>query len=103
MFPITDFVGVAATSTQDSVKILDVRHGHEWRSGHIRQAIHVPLEDLPQRVHSLALAGRVLVYCQSGVRAAIAASLLDAVGAPVVLVDDDWSNAEDAGNTIVSG
>ncbi|MDQ6840124.1 MAG: MBL fold metallo-hydrolase [Actinomycetota bacterium] len=39
LFPITDFVGVAATSTQDSVKILDVRHGHEWRSGHIRQRL----------------------------------------------------------------
>ncbi len=37
------------------------------------------------------------VHCHSGYRASIAASLLDAVGRTVVVADDDYENAEDAG------
>ncbi len=41
--------------------------------------------------------GVVWVHCASGMRAAIAASLLDAAGRDVVAVDDSFTAAEPAG------
>jgi len=42
-------------------------------------------------------AGEVWVHCQSGYRAAVAASLLDAAGRSVVLIDDDFDVAQRTG------
>ena len=63
------------------------------RPGHLRGALHIPLQDLPGRVHSLPH-GELWVHCRSGYRAGIAASLIARTGRPVVQVDDDWANAE---------
>ena len=45
--------------------------------------------------------GEVWVYCSSGFRASIGASILDGAGKQVVLVNDDFTRAEDAGLGIV--
>ncbi len=63
------------------------------RPGHLRGALHIPLQDLPGRVHSLPH-GELWVHCRSGYRAGIAASLIARTGRPVVQVDDDWANAD---------
>ena len=44
--------------------------------------------------------GEVWVHCAGGARAAIAASLLHAVGRDVVAVDDSFDAAEKAGLTV---
>ena len=41
--------------------------------------------------------GEIWVHCQAGYRAAVAASLLDAAGVPVVLVNDEFARAQQAG------
>jgi hydroxyacylglutathione hydrolase len=46
--------------------------------------------------------GEVWVYCGSGYRASIAASLLDRPGRDLVLIDDEWPNAADAGLAITT-
>jgi len=43
------------------------------------------------------------VHCAGGMRAAIAASLLDAAGRDVVAVDDSFDAAEKAGLTVRNG
>ena len=47
--------------------------------------------------------GTVWVHCAGGMRAAIAASLLDAAGRDVVAVDDGFDAATDAGLSLASG
>jgi rhodanese-related sulfurtransferase len=42
-------------------------------------------------------AGEVWVYCASGLRASISASILERAGRRVVHVDDDWENAARSG------
>jgi rhodanese-related sulfurtransferase len=44
--------------------------------------------------------GEVWVYCGGGFRAAIAASLLDAAGARVTLIDQPYATAEQARLTV---
>ena len=47
--------------------VLDVREQHEWDAGHVADALHIPLGDLPARVKELPEAP-LLVACRSGGR-----------------------------------
>jgi hydroxyacylglutathione hydrolase len=62
------------------VTLLDVRGEDEWRSGHVPGSVNVPLGKLDQQAGSLSSRRPVIVHCQTGARAAIAASLLKAKG-----------------------
>ncbi len=92
-FPRGTFAELAA---QDGVVILDVRRDSERGIGHIRGSVHIPVHQLRDRLAEIP-DGTVWVHCAGGMRAAIAASLLDAVGRDVVAVDDGFAAARDAG------
>jgi glyoxylase-like metal-dependent hydrolase (beta-lactamase superfamily II)/rhodanese-related sulfurtransferase len=95
-FEVTDFEGLDRIRGQGGVVVLDVRRDSEWAESRVDGAVHIPLHELPARIGELP-AGRIWVHCQSGYRAAVAASLLDAAGLPVVLVDGELDRAELAG------
>jgi glyoxylase-like metal-dependent hydrolase (beta-lactamase superfamily II)/rhodanese-related sulfurtransferase len=84
------------------VVVLDVRLAGEWRQGHLAGAVHIPLPQLAERVGELG-EGVVWVHCQSGYRAAIAASLLVRSGRRAVCVDDDFDTAAKNGLRITGG
>ncbi len=70
-----------AHTRKDRFKIVDVRSLREWKEGHIPGAIHIPLGVLAEQSEQLQNADRpILVHCQSGLRSAIAASLLRRLG-----------------------
>lgn len=60
--------------------LLDVRTDGEWRSGHAPESLNVPIGGLDQRLDEIPRDRPVIVHCQTGARAAIAASLLKARG-----------------------
>lgn len=76
--------------------VLDVRQDHEWKAGHIEGAVHIPFQDLEGRVDDLSAGADTWVYCHTGHRASIAASLLERSGRAPVLIDDLWDNVEGA-------
>jgi hydroxyacylglutathione hydrolase len=76
--------------------VLDVRRQLEWDNGHVANAIHIPFSDLPGRDGEIP-EGDVWVYCHSGYRATVAASVLAARGRHVISVNDEFGNAEGAG------
>ena len=78
------------------VVVLDVRRRLEWEAGHVANAVHIPFSDLPGRAGEIP-GGDVWVYCHSGYRAMVAASILAARGRHVVSIDDDFANAESTG------
>ena len=92
-YPVTDFKGVAA---EPGAQVLDVRRHDERAGGFIAGSVHIPLNELVDRMDEVP-AGRVWVHCAGGFRASIAASLLDRAQHDVVHVDDDYVNAEKAG------
>lgn len=55
---------------------LDVRGKSEFDEGHLEGALHIPYGLLPQKIAMLPSDRAILVYCGSGVRSQIAASLL---------------------------
>ncbi len=57
--------------------LIDVRDPDEWRDGHVRSSRLLPLSELGDgRNHGLVLEAPMAVVCASGVRAAVAASIL---------------------------
>ena len=63
-----------------SLQIIDVRSPREWKNGHVPGARHIFLPELRKRVGELDRAKPTAVYCGSGYRASIAASILKEEG-----------------------
>jgi hydroxyacylglutathione hydrolase len=74
---LADFTGQLRSN--DKV-IVDVRGEGEWQAGHIPESFNIPVGDLDGRLGELPRDRPLIVHCQSGARAAIAASLLRARG-----------------------
>lgn len=64
--------------------ILDVRQPAEWNAGHIPGAEHISGSELPARLADVPKDRPVAVYCGSGYRSSVAASLLRRNGHPQV-------------------
>lgn len=86
----------------DEVVVLDVRRDSERAGGYIEGSVHIPIHELHGRLGEVPH-GTVWVHCAGGMRAAIAASLLDAAGRDVVAVDDGFDAAAEAGLSLTSG
>ena len=78
--PIVDASTVAERLSSNGVTVIDVRKRNEWNEGHIEGAEHIYLGDLAERAAELPHDAPIVVHCQSGSRASIAASLLRARG-----------------------
>lgn len=65
---------------EGTVQIVDVREEHEWATGRIAGAIHLPLGDLPLRASELNPRRPVIAVCRSGRRSLVAAHQLTALG-----------------------
>ncbi|MGP5072130.1 rhodanese-like domain-containing protein [Arthrobacter rhombi] len=91
---------------QQNVKIIDVRSAAEFETMHIRGSYNVPLPLLSEHTAELAerLDGRVVLVCQSGVRADQARTRLDGVGVDHAQVLDGGVAAfAAAGGDVVRG
>jgi NADPH-dependent 2,4-dienoyl-CoA reductase/sulfur reductase-like enzyme/rhodanese-related sulfurtransferase len=70
----------AASLTDGSALLLDVREPGEWAQGHIPGAVHIPLGQLRQRLGELPKDKPLLVYCRSGQRSYFACRILNQNG-----------------------
>ena len=94
--------GHATTSTRlvgpDQVKgrVLDIRQTPEFAAGHLPEALHVELGELPRRADEVP-SGPLVVMCGHGERAMGAASLLEQAGHRDLAVlsggPADWASA----------
>lgn len=64
----------------DSLTLLDVRQAAEYRGGHLPGAVHIPLDELPERLDELDRERPTIVYCASGLRSHAAAAFLGRAG-----------------------
>ena len=60
--------------------LIDVRRQDEWDAGRLPNASHMMLGYLPEQVEQVTNGKPVVLQCRSGVRSAIAASILQAHG-----------------------
>jgi glyoxylase-like metal-dependent hydrolase (beta-lactamase superfamily II)/rhodanese-related sulfurtransferase len=99
-FATATFADLAQVRHHREVVVLDVRRVEEYDAAGIDGAVNIPLHELWGRAADVP-AGEVWVHCESGYRASIAASMLDAVGRSVVAVDDSFANSEKVGLPLV--
>lgn len=65
----------------ESVTYLDVREPNEWNLGHIPGAVHIPRGTLETKIEqAVPRGGRVVIYCASGNRSALAADTMQQMG-----------------------
>ena len=95
-YPVSDFAGLAEAMGQGRVHVLDARRNDERAAGHVAGSQHIPLHELAGRIEEVP-GGELWVYCGSGYRAAIAASVLDRPGRRLVLVNDSYDAAKAVG------
>lgn len=60
--------------------LLDVRSLGEWKGGHAKSAIHIPLNEVEQRISEIPKNKPVVVICASGVRSSVCATKLGQAG-----------------------
>lgn len=100
-YPIVDFKKVKNVYENQEITILDVRQQDEWQQSHIKGAINIPIHTLNEKRDELP-PGELWIHCASGFRAAIGASLLHGEGRSVILINDDYENAKQAGLPLAS-
>jgi len=62
------------------LQIIDVREPHEYHSGHIPGAKHIPLGELQSRVTEIDQNQETVVVCHSGGRSSVACNFLHSAG-----------------------
>lgn len=74
--PQIDLDAVLNSPTDDRPYLLDVRTPQEFTSGHIPEAINIPVDELRNRLNELPRDRRIAVYCQVGQRGYLATRIL---------------------------
>jgi rhodanese-related sulfurtransferase len=89
VYPAPEVAEVPADQVPDDALLLDVREDDEWQTGHATGAVHIPLGEVPLRLHELGDVTEdrpLYVICRSGVRSAGAVAWLAERGVPAVNV-----------------
>jgi rhodanese-related sulfurtransferase len=82
--------------------VLDVREQFEWDAGHITEAVHVPLMQVPGRLAEIPPGQPILVVCKVGARSAQAAGFLQANGREAVNLAGGMMAWEQIGRPMVA-
>ncbi len=72
---------IALHSADQHALFVDIREPNEWNLGHIPNALHIPRGILEQNIEARASRDqRIVLYCASGNRTALAADTLQQMG-----------------------
>ena len=77
---VVDWDEVDPAIEEEGAVLVDVRGRSEWDEGHVPGAVHIHLGQLRGRVGELDPERPTLLYCRSGNRSAIGASVLQGLG-----------------------
>ena len=71
--------------------VIDVRRDDEWEAGHVKGAIHIPVDDVLGRIDELPKGKKLFFICAVGVRSGLGCEMAAAMGFPT----SDLYNIED--------
>ena len=92
-----------ALLARGGVEVIDVREKNERDEGYIPESRHIPYRLVGEFAEELANGRTVVTVCESGARAAVAASVLAAHGVPArPVLDTGISDWEKRGNALTS-
>lgn len=95
---MSDFETVPAGEVPPGAQLVDVREAYEFEVGHAPGALHMPVDDVPERFEAeLDPDEDYFIICRTGGRSAQIATWLTGQGYSVLLVAggyDAWITAE---------
>ncbi|HSG15843.1 MAG TPA: rhodanese-like domain-containing protein, partial [Anaerolineae bacterium] len=68
------------SASPETTVVVDVRRDDEWITGHVSGAIHIPVDDLTDRIEEIPRDKTVLFICAAGVRSGLACEVAAAMG-----------------------
>jgi rhodanese-related sulfurtransferase len=71
---------VVAARDSGGAMLIDVRQPSEYSEGHIPGAVNIPIRELTKHLDAIPMDQSVIIYCQSGYRAAMATAALQTLG-----------------------
>jgi hydroxyacylglutathione hydrolase len=90
--PTIDMAGMEKRRVSRRAQVLDVRGASEFEAGHVPGALHVPHTRVAVDADKLKRKKPLLVYCNSGARAAAAVAMLARLGFVAIDVNDNFAN-----------
>lgn len=91
LFKMKDDVDFA-TLLQEGAIIIDVRTKSEYKDGHIKGSINMPLDELNNLLVNIKKDKTIITVCQSGMRSKMAAGILKKNGFDQVYNGGSWVN-----------
>ena len=82
---------------EDGAQLIDVRAEHEWETGRIVGATHLPLAELAERAGEIDKDRPVVLYCRGGNRSTMATQALADAGYNAAKLSEGivgWSEAD---------
>ncbi|MCS6934552.1 MAG: rhodanese-like domain-containing protein [Chitinophagales bacterium] len=93
VFLATSCAGLRSIDLRDA-HIVDVRTPQEFSHGSATHAINIPLGELRQRLHELRDKKYIVVFCHTGIRSTLAASVLRKNGFRHIINAGTWQRAD---------
>jgi rhodanese-related sulfurtransferase len=81
----------------DGAQLIDVRADHEWETGRIAGATHLPLAELAERTGEIDKDRPVVLYCRGGTRSTMATDALVEAGFDAAKLSEGIVGWEEAG------
>ncbi len=72
--------------------LVDVRNPDEFRSGHVKGSINIPLDQITQKINQFKNKNKIVVFCRSGSRSQMALSILHTNGITNVINGGGWQD-----------
>jgi rhodanese-related sulfurtransferase len=88
--PKVDFKDLLTQGAQ----IIDVRSPGEYKSGHIKGSVNIPLQNINAQLSRISKDKPVITCCASGIRSASAKSILTANGYSAVYNGGGWMSLQ---------
>ncbi|MEO7531963.1 MAG: rhodanese-like domain-containing protein [Sediminibacterium sp.] len=79
---------------KNGAQIIDVRTPSEYKGGHIKGSINIPLDQLQQQFSKISVSKPIITCCASGMRSASAKQLLTAKGFTEVHNGGGWTGLQ---------
>lgn len=78
----------------NGAKIVDVRTPSEYKMGHIKGSVNIPLQELNNKLNKLNKKQTIITCCASGVRSASAKNILESNGFSLVINGKGWASLQ---------
>jgi phage shock protein E len=90
LLPETDF----RSEVNQGAVIVDVRTAMEYRLGHIKGSLNIPLQDLSHQISKIPKGKTIITCCASGIRSASAKGILRKSGFENVHNGGGWQSLQ---------